>query len=545
MNNRNYNIYFNTHTISGIIISAILFVIFFAGSYALFKRDISAWQNNDSYAAHQNKKLNYNRLLDSLDQKHHLLGRDISFYLQERTLSSYVDLSASKDTTITPKEKPDAEGKKKGGRKRRGGGDGAYFTYNFYSGESKSYEQTYDMGEFLYRLHFLAQLNQVPIRLGTPFGYLMAGLVSFVFLFALITGLLLHWNKMVSNFFVFRPWSKVKTVWTDAHTALGVIGFPYQFIYAITGVVLILNTILLAPFSYIFYDGKSDQLYKELEYFETKEYPYSYKTLPQKVDVQSYLNKTQQLWKDSHISKVFIKNYGDASMQLIVEGVANPKSNFSGNGKIVYAINSDKVIYHKSPLSESTYVSKVKSLIYRLHFGNYGGYALKIVYFILGMMGCVVIISGILVWLVARDKKNIPERKRIFNLWLANIFLAICLSMFPITALTLLAVKANGAADMNFIYHFYFYGWLVLSAYYIIRKDLKRTNRETLFMGSLFSFLIPIANGIYTGNWIWKTYSIGATDILFFDLFSLSMGIIGFICFYKMRQKQRALLEKN
>lgn len=540
MNNRNYNIYFNTHTISGIIISAVLFVIFFAGSYTLFKKEISAWQSNTSYAAHQETKLDYNKLLDSLDHKHKLQGREITLYFQENSFDTYVNLTASKDTLISPKKK-DAAPKK--GRSRRGDDGSVNFKYNFYKGDSKTYDKSYDMGEFLYRLHFLAQLNQVPIRIGVPFGYLVAGLVSFFFLFALITGLMLHWDKIVSNFFVFRPWSKAKTVWTDAHTALGMIGFPFQLIYAITGVVLILNTILIMPFTYLFYEGKSDKLYADLEYFEAKDFPYGYQPLSSKIDVQSYVNRTEKLWEDSHIKSVTIKNYGDTSMRVLIEGAASHQQNFSGNGKIMYLVRDNKIVYNKSPLVESTYVSKVKSLIYRLHFGNYGGYALRIIYFVLGIMGCVVIISGILIWLVARDKKNVPDHKRKFNLWLANIFLAICLSMFPVTAGTLIAVKVYQAADMEFIYRFYFYSWLLFSVYYIIRKNLKRTNQETLLLGSFFSLLIPIANGIYTGNWIWKTIATGATDILFIDLFSLAIAIIGFISYYKIKQKDNKELE--
>jgi uncharacterized iron-regulated membrane protein len=538
MKNRNYNIYFNTHTISGIIISAILFVIFFAGSYALFKDDISAWQSNTSFTANESRKLNYNKLLDSLDQKYKLKGRDVSFYFQENTFDAYVEVTASKDSTLAPKKKPEQDKRnlKKG---RRGNEDGAYFKYNFYKGDSRTYEESYDLGEFLYRLHFLAQLNQVPIKIGTPFGYLVAGLVSFFFLFALITGLLLHWDKIVSNFFVFRPWSKVKTVWTDAHTALGLIGFPFQLVYAVTGIVLILNVLLLAPFSYMFYGGKSDKLYSDLEYADAKVYTYTYQALSRKVDIQSYINRTEKLWQGSYINRVMIKNHGDASMTLIIEGTANPQRNFSGNGKVIYDLKNDKVIYQRSPLGKSTYVSVVKSLIYHLHFGDYSGRALKIVYFILGIMGCVVIISGILVWLVARDKNNVPEHKRKFNLWLANIFLAICLSMFPVTALTFIAVKVNSSVNMYFIYRVYFYSWLLLSAYYIIRKNLNRTNRETLLLGSIFSLAIPFVNGICSGNWVWKTYASGATDILFIDLLSLSIAIIGFISFYKIKQRQK------
>jgi uncharacterized iron-regulated membrane protein len=534
MNNRNYNIYFNTHTISGIIISAVLFVIFFAGSYTLFKKDISAWQSNTSYAAHADKKLDYNTLLDSLDQKHTLKGREITLFFQENSFDTYVNLTASKDSIVSPKKK---HVEKKRGRGRRGDDGSVNFKYNFYKGDSKTYENSYDMGEFLYRLHFLAQLNQVPIRLGVPFGYLVAGLVSFFFLFALITGLMLHWDKIVSNFFVFRPWSKAKTVWTDAHTALGMIGFPFQLIFAITGIVLILNTILIMPFSYLFYEGKSDKLYSDLEYFEAKDYPYGYTPLAKKIDVQSYVNRTEKMWEDSHIKSVTIKNYGDTSMRVIIEGAASHQQNFSGNGKVMYQVRDNAVLLNKSPLVESTYVSKVKSLIYRLHFGNFGGYALKIIYFVLGIMGCVVIISGILIWLVARDKKNVPDHKRKFNLWLANIFLAICLSMFPVTAGTLVAVKVYQAADMHFIYSVYFYSWLVLSVYYIIRKNLKRTNQENLLLGSFFSLLIPVVNGVYAGNWIWKTIASGATDILFIDLFSLAIAVIGFISYYKIKQK--------
>jgi uncharacterized iron-regulated membrane protein len=538
MNLRRYNIYFHTHTISGIIICALLFVIFFAGSYSFFKKEISAWQSNTSYREHQHQPIVYTNLLDSLHQKHNLTGRDLSFYFQEHSFDGYVDVSASKDSTLVSKNTTVTPEKGRG-RGRGRVGDGAYFKYNFIKGNSKTYAQSYDMGEFLYRLHFLAQLNQVPIRIGAPFGYLLAGVVSFLFLFALITGLLLHWDKIVSNFFVFRPWSKVKTVWTDAHTALGVIGFPYQLIYAITGIILIFNTAIIAPFSYLFYEGKSEKLYQELDYADAREYTYSYQALHKNINIDSYVNQVRKLWKDPFIKNVLVKNYGDTSMHVIIEGNANRKLSFAGTGRIIFKVANDEVIYHKSPLQKATYIDKMKSLIYRLHFGDFGGYWLKIVYFLLGIMGCVVIISGILVWLVARDKDNVPAYKRKFNFWLANIFLAACLSMFPITALTLIAVKVNAAAGQEFIYSFYFYGWLLLSAYYILRKNLKRTNRETILLGSIFSLLIPVVNGICTGNWVWQTYAAGATDILFFDLFSLTVGLIGFFSFLKIKSKEK------
>jgi uncharacterized iron-regulated membrane protein len=68
--------------------------------------------------------------------------------------------------------------------------------------------------------------------------YYLSGFVALFFLFAIATGVLLHWQKIVSNFYLFRPREKLKTMWTDAHTSLGILGLPFQFVYAVTGAFL-------------------------------------------------------------------------------------------------------------------------------------------------------------------------------------------------------------------------------------------------------------------------------------------------------------------
>src|SRR5690606_17189472 len=140
----------------------------------------------------------------------------------------YVYAGATKDTTLSLADTLTQTGGHSIGAKDR-----INFLYYFKDRQATTYNQEYDMGEFLYRLHFFAQLNKIPLRFGHPFGYLLASVVAFIFLVALISGLLLHWDKIKSSFFVFRPWSRWKTVWTDMHTALGVIGFPFLFVFAV------------------------------------------------------------------------------------------------------------------------------------------------------------------------------------------------------------------------------------------------------------------------------------------------------------------------
>ncbi|WP_286777511.1 PepSY-associated TM helix domain-containing protein [Sphingobacterium sp. UBA2074] len=541
MNNRNYNIYFNTHTISGIIICAILYVIFFAGSFAFFRNEIAAWQNNTSYKTYREDHKNVDHLLDSLKGQTNLNGRDITFYMHREGTSAYLGLSASNDSILNKenlaKITPEQKAAKKNSRRRGGDDDSKNFTYNFANKKAGDYVQNYDMGEFLFRLHFLAQLNQVPIRVGiAPFGYLIAGITAFIFLFALITGLLLHWDKIVSNFFVFRPFSKWKTVWPDMHTALGVIGFPFQFIFAVTGTFLIINSVLALPLSKLLYDGDQQKMYQEMGVSAETNFPYTYKPLNADINIAPFLDLAKHKWPEADFQRITIKNYADSNMHVIMELEPHFNKSFAGSGLLSVRAADNKVVAEKSPVSDASYADGVRSIIYRLHYGDYGGYPLKMVYFILGVMGCLVIISGILIWLVARDKNNVIPRKRKFNFWAASIFTAICLTMLPVTALTFIAIKLSPEVNQDFIYRVYFYSWLLFSLYYIIRRSIRRTNRETLLVGSILAFFIPLANGFMTGNWIWDTFRNGQRDIFVVDFLWLMIGIIGVIAYNKTKK---------
>jgi len=513
-------------------------VIFFAGSFSFFRDEISAWQKSSSYEANREVvKRDYNFLLDSLSGSYNLKGRDFSFYLKRNSFGTYVDMSTSNDTTVSKKPEVKKEGRRRG-RGREKNEDSAYFTYDFAKRQTSDYTQSYDMGEFLYRLHFLAQLNQVPINIGTPFGYLVAGLVSFLFLFALITGLFLHWDKIKSNFFTFRPWNKWKTVWTDIHTALGVIGFPFQFMFAVTGVVLIVNFILLTPYSKILYKGDEAKIYQDLAYNDASTFAYTYKPLNKDFDLTRFVTDVENRWSGAEVSRVLVKNYQDENMHVIVEAKPSPKENFAGSGKLVYRVKDGKIVSEKSANTESSYIDHIKALVYHLHFGDFGGKPIRVIYFVLGVMGCVVIISGILIWLLARDKNNVPAYKRKFNFWTANIFMAVCLSMLPVTAFTFIMLKVLDNPMQSDIYHWYFYSWLVLSLYFIARRSIALTNKQSVFLSIVLCMLVPIANGIFGGNWIWVSFQADAFDILTIDILFILLSLTSLFVYLKIRKKQ-------
>jgi len=522
MDNRKYNIIFDLHTVSGIVLSVLLFVIFFAGSFSFFRDEIVNWERNKSVNVSKDLNLNVDYALKVINDTIPLQGRDIAFerHFDERRVS--VRISPSKDSLFT-----------------EAGKNQHFFYMDYETYQTSGYVDSYSLGEFLYRLHFLAQIPY-------PAGYYLSGFSALFLIFVLLTGILIHWKKIFSNFFVFRPGKKLKTAWTDAHTVLGTIGLPFQIVYAVTGAFFMIKILLLAPLLVGLYDGDEDKIYKDLGYTDST-YAYQYASLNELPQINAMIAKTKSKWQDFEVSHLHIQNYGDEGMHVELEGSIPQKIKYIGIGSVVYEAKTSAIEEEEDPYKPASYLASVKDLMYRLHFGDYAGYTLKFASFLLGLLSCVVIISGIMVWLEARNKKHISERKRKSNKIVGNIYLAICLSMFPVTAYSFIAVKLlnldNEPGRQTTIYAIYFTVWLALALVFSLKRDNRFTNKYSILSGGILALLIPIANGIVSGNWFWATYLNNQWDIWVVDMLWIGIGLLSL--YAVSRLKNSAINKKS
>ena len=518
---------FHTHTISGIIISAALYVIFFTGSISFLRDEINAWERNEPIPENYFETVDYDTGLKKINEKESLYGRDITFnhrYFERRITTS---LSPSKD----PNTKPDP----KQGRGRRG----SFFYMDMENFKQRNYTETYSLGEFFYRLHFFAQLN----FFGRS-GYFLSGMVAFFFLFVVLTGVIVHWKKIVNSFFVFRPKAKWKAIWTDAHVALGMIGLPYQFMFAVTGAYLIIGyTVMLPPVQSIIYGDDAKKVQEVMLYDEPLEYDFSGTSLEASYSINHFIELTKEKWPELQLNELKIFNYGDANMHVKVTGSPTYSDKLLGTGYAVYKVANGALITEKNPYGSTSYMEGATDILKRLHFGDYGGYGMKLIYFVLGLITCFVILSGVLIWLVARDKKNVPEYKRSFNTWLVRIYVAISLSLYPITAAIFVAIKVFGdyfpEDRKTFIYQVFFYGWLGLSVLFTALRNNYLTNKLCLLLGAIIGLLVPIANGIVTGNWLWISWEKGYSQIFVVDLFWLLLSLTAIAVLVRLKKPQQ------
>lgn len=492
MSKRNYNVFFNTHTVSGIVISVALYIIFFAGAFALFKEEIAIWQTGEHISHTFKKDVDYDKILSQTEDEYELSGRDIQINFGEKSDKIYVLLRPSKDSLTAAS-----------------GQETAYFSVDINSFDTKNYVEYYDLGEFLYRLHFFAQIPGI--------GAYLAGFVSLFFLFAIVTGVIVHWKKIISNFYAFNPRISLKRVWADAHTALGIIGLPFQFIFSVTGAYFCLSILVLIPANFL-YHGDQNKLMEDLRP-ERKEYEWIASANYERPSFNQFAQHTASLWDNFHLKRAFIRNYGGSNMKYVLQGEAHDHTRFVGMARVVLDAQSGKIAVERAP-TESVYTEDVQRLIGRLHFADYGGLTVKIIYFLLAFVTCFVIITGVLVWLEARNKKNMSLAQRRYTAKVGHIYLAICLSMFPVTALAFLFVKLSGtyfSNQLTAIYTFYFITWLIASLFFRFKRDNYLTNKYSLLSGAILGFLIPIVNGLVSGNWLWLTYSQGQYDIFLVD----------------------------
>ncbi|PKV49241.1 putative iron-regulated membrane protein [Aquimarina sp. MAR_2010_214] len=522
MSKRSYNVFFNTHTVSGIVISVALYVIFFAGAFALFKEEIAIWEEGELIGHTERDDIDYDKIFETLDDRYELTGRDLQLNFGEKSDHIFVFMGASKDSLASEK-----------GKKAN------YFSVDINSVETKTYSERYSLGEFLYRLHFFAQLPVI--------GMYLAGFISFFFLFAIVTGVIVHWKKIIPNFYSFNPKIALKKVWTDAHTVLGVIGLPFQFIFAVTGTYFCLSVLVLIPANAL-YNNDQVKLMEDLRP-ERKTYEWIGKAKKSPPSFNDFSQKMTNDLLDFHITNGFIKNYGGSNMKYVLIGEYKDNKRFIGTGRRVLDAFSGKIEEQKNP-DKLVYTEDVQRLVGRLHYGDFGGIPMKIIYFSLALITCFVIITGVLIWIEARNKKSMTISQRLYTAKVGHIYLAICLSMLPITALAFLFVKfSNGYFEdkQTAIYYFYFITWLIVILFFRFKRDNYIINKYSLLFGAIFGFLVPVTNGIMSGNWLWSSFSQHQYEILLIDIMWIIIASISLIFYLRIRPKvkNQSIFDKN
>lgn len=240
---------------------------------------------------------------------------------------------------------------------------------------------------------FLLQRLHTDMLMGLP-GKLFLGFMGLLFVASMISGVVLYRPFMrKTSFGVVRQGRSARLKWLDLHNLLGIVATAWLLVVGLTGII---NTL-------------DEPLYERWQKRELAELTQSWRGSPSPTSFGSVERAVAEArlarpdLKPAFVSYPGTGYSGDHHYGVFMIG-DSPLAQRNYQPVLVDAATSQLTGVPKWPLALSAmYISQP------LHFGDYGGLPLKIIWAVLDLLAIVVLGSGIYLWLARGPSLRLTE----------------------------------------------------------------------------------------------------------------------------------------
>jgi uncharacterized iron-regulated membrane protein len=351
------------HSVLGIAFAAIIYLVCLTGSLAVFEQDFERWEQPDLPLVHAVSDAAVARAITTVAPQ----AGDEALYVSFPT----ADLPRLRLTAHHGRDEhnwvADAQGNILG-------------------------ETATPWAEFLTTLH-------IQLHLPRSWGGFLVGLSGVALLSSLISGILSH-PRVLRDAFHLRLGGARRLQEADLHNRLGVWALPFHVIVSLTGALLGLSTIIVGALAMLLYRGDTARVYAML----TPPRPAVDARIAPMPDIAAMLATARARTPQASPRLMTITHLGrrDANVSL----TATRAGLLASQDSFVFGADGH-VIAEKHP-GDLTVGEQILGSLGTLHFGWFGGLALRIAYGLLGIALCYVTASGIHVWLARRRDKGRP-----------------------------------------------------------------------------------------------------------------------------------------
>lgn len=378
-----YKAYNQVHTWTGILSGLFLYVCFLTGALTMLKLPLNQWalQTEASFPPIER------------DQYDHLIQQVLTDYPEARkSLTVYLPLAQPQIAPLT------------------------WSVENEETHSSTIWQASLDddnnllverasfsaIGDFFDHIHRTAGIpgGEGHDAIGT---YVM-GIVAALYFFAMVSGLIIFLPTWFKDIFSLRQGKNRKRYWLDFHNILGISALPFHLIIAITTV----------AFAYhdLFYDSLREMVYKETPMF-SRPPANTGANISDLATISELERGIQRLEPEFEIAQVRLNGIGTPRASALVGG--DLSGQWVRGPDYAYAVSNPytgEAGYTAMLPSQSGFMGKVVNGFFTLHFGGFGGEAIRWVYVALGLSGALLFFTGNLLWIETRrkkQKKNMPE----------------------------------------------------------------------------------------------------------------------------------------
>lgn len=323
--------------------------------------------------------------------------------------------------------------------------------------------------------HVLINLHNY-LHLPASFGMIIVSIMGALLCGLIVSGVLSH-PSIFRDAFSFRRQGSARLEQVDLHNRLSVWGLPFHLMIAITGAWFGLSSLFALVAAEQYFDGDTTQIIESIYGAEPD--------LQQEIEMPALgraVATLQEMDPDRPPFYLTLEEADKPEKQWMIIGTRHydrliyaEQHRLDGAGNYL-----DKVGFSDGEAGRQAIFS-----VYRLHFGHFGNWAVKLAYILLGLALTIISVSGINIWLERRK-----TRDALNHLWTGMVWGAPA----AIALVALLGVLVGAASALVF--------WcavLAAMACCQIVKDDGKVKSLLLGLTSVLLFGIVITHGAKYG----------------------------------------------
>jgi len=269
--------------------------------------------------------------------------------------------------------------------------------------------------DFLVALHYTLNIPGL-------FGMVLVGGLGAMILALAISGVVAH-PRIFRDAFCLRARDHSGVGLADWHNRLSVWTLPFSIVIALTGAVIGLGSLTVWGLAELRQDGDTAQVYAALFGPEGKP---NARPAPAP-DVASALRAMSQRFPAIGVTYVILHEPLTEGQEVQIAARPSQRLIFGE----YYRFDAQGRYLGAAGMAEGDLGQQAASSTYGLHFGDYGGLAVKLAYVLLGVALTAICATGVYIWLGKRRRRGFAE-PRLARLWDAIVWgglLALALSL--------------------------------------------------------------------------------------------------------------------
>lgn len=456
------------HTWTGIIAGLLLYICFVAGALSIFEVPLDRWalQADATLAPIAEEK--YDQLIQQVLTQHPESRHDLTVYLphaqpQHAPVSWVIEDPETHHhtlwhATLGPNDELIAE-----------------------------QASVSAIGGFIDELHRTAG---IPGGEGhDAIGTFVMGIVAMIYFIAIISGLIVFLPSWFKDLFAVRKGKNRKRFWLDFHNILGVSALPFHIVIAITTV----------AFAYhdVFYGSLRAMVYKDTPMFSR---PVPHTAELNFTDLASIEQLSQgviSLEPDFKPAVINLRGINTPGAVAFIGGEVNgqwvrgPYYAYAGSNPY-----SAEAGYTLMLPSQQDVMAKIVNGFFSLHFGGFGGSTVRWLYFLMGLSGSLLFITGNILWIEKRQKKQkgstAPVEQKTSTTVMARLTVGVAMGTLVGIALAFLAARwlPHSQVDIGWWQKFAYYsGFLLCIAWAFLQAPIRAARQQLLLLIALSALL--------------------------------------------------------